>query len=474
MARLWLAFALYASISSLAGCSFAPAYSPPAVESPAAFKEAGPWIPATPSDLVVDDAWWTLYGDATLNALEQRIGDTPGLAAALARRDEASAYLAQARAGLFPQIGLGASLTQNRQSDNRPLRGSNQPDLYAADTLGGDVDYELDLWGRVRNGIAAGYSSAQASADDVAVVRLSLESQLASSYVALRGYDQQIELLSATADAYAQADAMTRRRFDGGIASAVDTSRSGAQLAEAQAQLADVRAARALTEHAIASLVGTPASDFSIEPAVVSFAMPAVPSLLPSTLLQRRPDVAASERRMFAANREIGVAKAAYFPSISLSGDGGFQNTGLADLPTAPNIFWSIGPKTILNLFDGGRRRARTAQAKARWTQATAAYRSQVLQAFQEVEDSLAQLHHLGEEAAAEQRAVDQASMTEALSLNRYEKGAVAYLDVVTAQATALRTRRASIDIATRRLQSSIRLIKSLGGGWRAETDGQS
>ena len=451
----------------LTGCSFAPAYHPPVTPTPVAFKEAGPWAPAAPADTAPRGDWWTLFGDTTLNGLEARVDkDNPTLAGALGRYDQARGYLHEARAGLFPQINAGADLERDHQSDHRPLRGGNQPDTYSSDTVGGSAGYELDLWGRVRNSVAAGKAEALASGDDLAAIRLSLEVQLASSYIALRGLDRQKELLSATVDAYAKADAMTRRRFQGGISNAIDASRSGAQLAEAQAQLAGVRNSRALTEHAIASLVGTPASGFSIAPAAVDLSMPVVPLGLPSTLLQRRPDVAAAERRMFAANAEIGVAKAAFFPTISLFGGGGVQNMGLPELFSAPNVIWAVGGSSMLNLFDGGTRRGKLQVARARWTQAAAAYRGQVLQAFQDVEDGLSQFHHLGDEAAAEDRAVQQATLTEQLSLNRYVKGAVDYLDVVTAQTTALRTRREALDLSTARLQASVRLISALGGGW--------
>ena len=467
MARRALLSALLVA-TTLAGCSFAPAYHPPATPTPVAFKEGGPWTQATPADRAARGDWWTLYGDITLDGLERRIAtDNPTLAGALGRYDESRAYLAQARAGLFPQIGLSTDVERDRQSDNRPLRGADQPAQYGAATIGSSASYELDLWGRLRNSVAAGRAEAQASADDLAAMRLSLEGELAASYMTLRGYDQQMALLSATVDAYAKADALTERRFKGGIASGIDTGRSGTQLAEAQAQLADVEAARALTEHAIASLVGTPASSFAIPAEVVRIVLPVIPTGLPSTLLERRPDVAAAERRMAAANSEIGVAKAAFYPSISLGGEGGFQDAGLPSLFTAPNIFWSIGPSAVLSLFDGGRKRAQLAVARAAWTQATATYRGQVLQAFQDVEDNLAELHHLGDEAQAEDRAVHQATQTETLSLNRYLKGAVTYLDVVTAQTTALRTRRVALDLETRRLQASVGLIRAIGGGWQ-------
>jgi NodT family efflux transporter outer membrane factor (OMF) lipoprotein len=452
---------------ALSGCSLAPPYHPPAVVTPAAFKEAGPWQTATPADSGPPESWWTLFGDPALNKLEDQLATgNPTLAQALARYDAAQADLGVARADLLPTVGVNAQVTQNRQSDNRPLRGSNQPDLYAADGLGGTLNYELDLWGRVRNTVAARRADAQASADDMAAVKLSLSAELANVYIALRGDDQQIDLLRKTVGDYADADALTQRRFRGGIASGVDTGRSGTQLAEAQAQLTEAEAQRALAEHAIASLVGVTASGFSIVAAPTSLSLPAMPVGLPSTLLERRPDVAAAERHMMAANARIGVARAAFFPSISLGGQGGFQNTALSSLTTAPNLFWSIGPSALLTLFDGGRRRAQVMVARANWDEATAAYRIDVLKAFQDVEDSLSQAHHLGEESAAEQQAQTQAAQVEALSLNRYVKGAVTYLDVVTAQTTALRIRRAVIDLRTRQLQASLRIARAVGGGW--------
>jgi NodT family efflux transporter outer membrane factor (OMF) lipoprotein len=457
--------------SVLAGCSMAPAYQVPVTTTPVAFKEAGPWVAATPGDPAAGGQWWSSYGDPTLDSLEGKIEQgNPTLAEALGRYDEARADLRVARAGLLPSVGLSGEATDNRQSDNRPLRGGGQPDLYPADALAGDLSFELDLWGRVRNTVAAGRAAAEASADDLAAVRLSLEARLASTYIVLRGYDAQASLLSATVDAYQKADDMTQRRFNGGVASGLDTGRSGAQLAEAQAQLADVQSARAQCEHAIASLVGTPASSFSIAPAQVDFTLPTIPVGLPSTLLERRPDVAAAERHMAEANARIGVAKAAFFPAIGLGGQGGFQNTGLSNLFTAPNLFWSIGPSTVLNLFDGGRRHAELAAARARWDQSTADYRRHVLTAFQDVEDGLSQLHHLGDESDAEAQAVRMAGQAEQISMNRYVGGAVDYLEVVTAQTTALRTRRTALDLRTRRLEASVNLIEAIGGGWTAQT----
>ena len=463
--RVWPALAL---MVATAGCSLAPAYHPPVTPAVTAFKEAGPWQLATPADTIPRGDWWAVFGDPTLDALERKVAtDNPTYAGALARYDAALGYLGQSRAALLPQSGVDADITRNRQSDNRPLRGANQPDVYSADTAEASFGYELDLWGRVRNTVAAGKAEVQASGDDLAAIRLSLQAELATDFMALRGYDRQAVLLSQTVDAFARADQLIARRFQAGIVSGIETSRSGAQLAGARAQLADIAASRALTEHAIASLVGTPASNFTIAPVATDFDVPAVPLGLSSTLIERRPDVAAAERRVASANAEIGVAKAAFFPAIRLGASGGFQNTGLPGQFSAPNEIWSIGPGAVLNLFDGGRRRAELAVARARWASASAEYRNTVLSAFQQVEDNLALLHHLGDEAAAQDHSVQQAAITERLSLNRYSKGAVTYLEVFTAQTTALQARRTALDLDTRRLQASIRLIRALGGGWR-------
>jgi len=452
--------------ASLAGCSMAPPYRPPAVQAAPAFKEAGPWVAADPR-LPGDGHWWAPFGDPVLDGLEQKVATAnPTLQGALGRYQQAQAYLGEIRSDLLPQVSVSANATRNRQSADRPLRGGG-PDYYGSDTVAGSVSWDLDLWGGLRNRVAAGKAEVAASGDDLAAIRLALEAQVATSYVQLRGLDAQAQLLAATVEAYSRADDLTHRRFKGGIASGIDIARSGALLADARAQLADVAAARALVEHAIASLVGEPASSFSIAAVDAQPTLPTLPVGVPSTLLQRRPDIAAAERRMFAANAGIGVARAAFFPSLSLGGSGGFQDTALAGLIAAPNALWSVGPTALLTLLDGGRHRAELAAARAAWTQATASYRGQVLQAFQDVEDSLAQLHHFADEAQAEADAVRLAGQTEQLALNRYEKGVVTYLDVSTAQATALEARRKALDLRTRRLQASIGLIRALGGGWQ-------
>ncbi|WP_314372324.1 efflux transporter outer membrane subunit [Sphingomonas paucimobilis] len=467
----WLAGA---ALGLLGGCSMAPAYHPPAMPTPPAFKEVSStsdsvWKPAGGLTTAPRGDWWTGFGDPTLNQLEARIdADSPTLAAALARYDLARATLAGARSGLFPHVELTPGLIRNRQSDERPLRGGNQPDFYTAATLGGDISYEADLWGRVRNSVASGRALAEASRDDLAAVKLALQGQLATDFVQLRGQDQQLALLTQTITAFAKADALTRNRFRGGIATGMDVGRAGALLGEARAQYAETEAARAITEHAIASLVGQPASTFSIPHRDGAMTLPAIPIGLPSTLLARRPDVAAAERRMAAANARIGVAKAAFFPQITLGGAGGFQSTALAGLVAAPNLFWAIGPGAILNLFDGGKRRAEVAAARADWNGAVADYRTHALGAFQDVEDALATLHHLGEAQAAQDQAVASATRTEQIALDRYIKGAATYLDVATAQESALHDRQAALALENRRLMAGVALIRALGGGWSA------
>lgn len=466
--RRWTAGAM---LSLLGGCSMAPAYHPPVIGAPPAFKEMpttgdSVWKPADALGAAPRADWWTGFGDPTLDRLEARIAaDNPTLAGALARYDLARATLAGARSGLFPHVELTPGVIRNRQSDERPLRGGSQPDFYTAATLGGDVSYEADLWGRVRNSVASGRALAAASRDDLAAVKLALQGQLASDFIQLRGQDRQLALLAQTIDAFAKADALTRNRFRGGIATGMDVGRAGALLGEARAQYAALEAMRAVTEHAIASLVGQPASTFAIPRSTGLLTMPAIPIGLPSTLLARRPDVAAAERRMAAANARIGVARAAFFPQVTLGGTGGFQSTALAGLVAAPNIFWAIGPGAILNLFDGGKRRAEVAAARADWQAATADYRGRALGAFQDVEDALALLHHLGEAQAAQDQAVVSASQTEQIALDRYIKGAATYLDVATAQEAALRDRQAALALETQRLAASVALARALGGG---------
>jgi multidrug efflux system outer membrane protein len=455
------------AVSGVAGCGLAPTYAPPRLTMPAAYKETGSWTEARPSDDKPRGAWWTQFQDPTLDDLEARVETAnPNLAAALAAYDRARALAAEAVSNTVPSITAVDSNTSDRQSNNRPLRGHSEPDLYAANTIGGQVNYEFDFWGRVRNLVAAGRAGAQASAADLATARLSLQVELANTYADLRDLDAQAQLLANTVDAYQFALKLTRARHIGGVASGLDEERAAAQLSSAKAQVSEIAGQRALLEHAIASLVGEPAPSFTLAPKVTSPTIPVVPAGVPSTLLQRRPDIAAAERRAFVANRQIGVARAAYFPTISLDALGGFQNTGGPNLLSVPNSYWTIGPQAALTLFDGGFRRAGVAASRASYRQASAEYRATVLAAFQQVEDQLALSNHLAAEAQDGEDTVRATQATTKLSLVRYREGAATYLDVVTSQTAELQAEQAALALRTRRQQASINLVQALGGGW--------
>lgn len=464
-----------AAAAVLSGCSLAPTYKKPAMPMPTAFKEAGPWQTARPSDQIPREAWWSVYQDAVLDGLETRVASAnPNVAAALARHDEAQAYLAQMRAGWFPTLDANAGITTNRQSANRPLRSSSSRSVYGDNTLGLTLSYDLDLWGKIRNQVAAGRAQAEAAADDLASVQLSMQASLAQTYFTLRGLDEQQRLLSDTITTFEHALELTVNRHEGGVASALDVSQARTQLASARAAADELRAQRALSEHAIAALVGEPASSFTLASHDAEACLPSAPPGLPASLLERRPDIAAAERRVAAANAQIGVARAAFFPDISLGISGGFESAMLSPWLAAPNEFWSLGPQLAMTLFDGGRRSAVTAGARAVLAENGAYYKATVLKAFQEVEDNLALAHHLGNEAQREQEALEAANDALRLSMSRYRDGAVSYLDVVTTQTMQLQAQTATVVIKTRRLLASVGLIQALGGGWSTPQTGQT
>lgn len=452
----------------LAACDLAPAYHPPVVEIPAKFKEAGNWQLAHPSDGEPRGDWWRSFNDRTLDELEPQVeAANPDLAAALANYLQARDYVLEAQSAFYPEIDNQNTLSGNKQSAHRPLRGAGEPTYYGANTIQATASYEVDLWGRIRDRVKAAQAQAQASKADLESVRISLQAELARDYVSLRGVDLEAKLLRDTVKAYQEALQLTQERLAGKIAAPIDVARAEVQLKDAEALLADTIGPRAAFEHAIATLIGQPASTFSIAPVTKPTAIPTFPSGVPSNLLERRPDVAAAERETAAANESIGIARAAFFPTFTINLLAGEQDTGL-NLLSLSNSLWSVGPSVYLPLFDAGLRRAELAAAEAAYLQTVAQYRSVVLHAIQEVEDDLANLRSLKIEGRDVDAAAVSAERASDLALTSYREGAVNYLDVVTAQSAALDAERASIGIATRRLQTSVGLILALGGGWSA------
>jgi NodT family efflux transporter outer membrane factor (OMF) lipoprotein len=452
-----------------AGCAQAPPLKLPEVAVPESFREVAPWTPAEPADQLPREAWWRLFGDARLDALQQRLIErSPDLAAAYARYEQARAATDQALALQSPTLSASLGVRRDQQSELRPLRvlSATSPDRYSTATLGLGLDYEVDLWGRVKSQVDAGVALGEAAEADLASARLVLQAQLADSYVALRGLDREAVLLRDAEDALDKALAVVQRRHDGGIASGLDLARAQGQLETTRSQARQSAAQRAVLEHAIASLVGETASAFAIAPEPTDLPLPRVPPGLPSTLLQRRPDIAAAERRVAAANASVGVARAAFFPAVMLSAQGGYQSSDLARFIRAPNIFWSIGPSLVANLFDGGRRKAEEARVLAVLDESGARYRGVVIAAFQQVEDNLALLDRYGAAAESEERAVAAAQRSLDLANARYREGAASYLEVVTSQTAALQAQRSALDLATRQRRAGVQLIRALGGGW--------
>jgi NodT family efflux transporter outer membrane factor (OMF) lipoprotein len=452
---------------ALSACSLAPPLKTPVIPAADAYKEIGPWTQAQPADRLPRNSWWALYANAELDGLEKRlIAGNPTLAAALANYAQARALADQARAGLFPSAGLSADVMRNRESVNAPLRGPTTPTYYNANTLGGSVSYELDLWGQIRNEVAAGEANAAASAADLENARLSLIAQLVEDYIQLRSLDRDFAILDETVRAYARALALTQQRHDAGIAPGLDVAQAQTQLNAARSQAAQTLAQRALMEHAIAALLGVSASTFSLTPELVNIQLPRIPTGVPTTLLERRPDIAAAQRRMIATNANIGVARAAYFPTLTLGAQGGFQSTSFGNWLSAPSSFWAIGPNALLSVFDGGLRRAQVAQARAEFDASAANYRGIVVTAFQQVEDSLATLNHYHDASIDEKAAVDAAQRSLDLSLALYKQGAADYLTVVTSQTSLLQTQLEALTLDTLQLTASVDLIRALGGGW--------
>lgn len=454
-----------AFVAASVGCAPRVRYVPPSTQAAPAFKENAGWKPAEPADAVLRGNWWELFGDAQLNALESQVGITnQTLKAAAARFAQARAAVGGARAALYPQAGAAPSAARIRQSGNRAV--SSFHDSYADFLAPATVSYEPDFWGRLHGTLEANRALAQATAADVETASLSVHAELALDYFTLRGLDREKELLESAVTAYERALELTRNRFTGGLASQADVALAETQLETTRAQSVDVGVARAALEHAIAVLIGQAPAAFALAAAPLASEPPAIPAGLPSQLLERRPDVAAAERRLAAANADVGVATSAYYPILELTGSAGVESSSLANLVSSVSTFWSAAPQLFVTVFDAGRRRAAAAQARAAYDENLAAYQESVLDVFREVEDQLAALRILDEEATIQRRAVDAAERSLQQATNRYRGGLASYLEVTFAQSVALANERTAVDILTRRMTASVLLIKGLGGGW--------
>jgi NodT family efflux transporter outer membrane factor (OMF) lipoprotein len=455
-----------AALVTASACAPTVKYVQPTVEVAPAFRENADWKAAQPADDALRGSWWELFGDSDLNALEQQIDvSNQTLRAAAAQYAQARALVRGARANLFPTVDFSPSAVRAAASGNRPASNIHQA---ANDfVLPADVTYEADVWGRIHSAVSASRAAAQASAADLETARLSLHAELAADYFALRGADRDRQLLDSAVESFEKALELTQNRFQGGIASQADVAQAETVLETTRAQAVDVAVGRASLEHAIAILIGKPASALTIAVAPMSDAPPAVPVGVPSALLERRPDIAAAERRVAAANAQLGVATAAFYPRLVLSGAAGFESSPLGSLLTGTSSFWSIGPALIVNVFDAGRRRAVSDQARAAQDEATAVYRQAVLVAFGEVEDQLAALRILDQEATIQRRAVEAAERSLMQATNRYRGGLANYLEVTSAQTAALVNQRTAVEILTRRMTASVLLMKGLGGGWQ-------
>ena len=452
----------------LAACMVGPDYVRPGTAVPAAYKEMEGWKRAEPRDAIARGRWWEMFGDRELDALAARVDiSNQNVRVAEANFRQAQALTEQARAGLFPNVGAGASVIRSKSPSlsNQPSFATGAVDNY---NLNLNASWELDLWGKVRRGIEAGEANWQASAADLESVRLSAQAAVAQNYLALRVADVQRRVLEDTVAAYQRTLELTQNRYAAGVAAKVDVVQAEVQLKSTQAQLVDLGVDRALLEHAIATLIGEPASTFSIPRAPLVAALPTIPVGVPSELLERRPDIAAGERSVAAANARIGVAQSAFYPTLTLSAAGGFRSTSFADWLTAPSRFWSLGAALAQSVFDGGLRRAVSDQAIAAYDGEVAAYRQTVLTGFQEVEDSLATLRILEEEGRLQDAAARGAQQSVELTTNQYKAGIVSFLNVIAAQTIALNNERAAVNVQGRRLAASVLLVKALGGGWDA------
>jgi len=457
---------LTTAILSLAGCAVGPKYKTPPVPAPPAYKEIGNWKMAQPSNQNLGGNWWEIFQDPQLNALEAQISvSNQNLKAAVAQYQEARAALRYARADYYPTISTAPSGTRQRYSDNRPgsaARGITFNDFV----FPVDLSYQVNAWGRVSKNVESYREQAQASAADLAVVNLTLHADLAIDYFAARTLDAEEKLLQDTVAQYQQALDLNEERYSGGLASEVEVEQARTIFETTQAQLVDVGVARAQYEHAAALLVGKAPADFSLPPLPLTTPPPPIPVGIPSELLERRPDIAAAERRVASSNAQVGLAKTAYYPLVNIVASGGLESGTISTLAQGPSAFWSVGAAALFTVFDGGKRHALNDEAKAAYDSSVASYRQTVLTAFQQVEDNLAALRVLEQEAGVQATAVQSAQRSLDLSNTRYEGGVTSYLEVITAQNASLSDEVTAVNILGRRMASAVLLIEALGGGW--------
>lgn len=455
-------------LAVLTACTVGPNYVRPDAPVPPQYKETEGWKVAEPKDHLARGKWWEIFNDPQLNGLAEQVAiSNQNVAAAEGQFRQARALVQVARAAYFPTVTIGASF---RRSQSSSTLGSipTAAAPVSVYSLPVDATWELDLWGRIRRSVESTRASAQATAADLENVRLASQAELTQNYLQLRALDAQRDLLTRTVAAFAKSLELTQNRYASGIVSRGDVLQAETQLKTTQAQLVDVGVRRSQLEHAIAVLIGKPPALLSIPFSPLAAAPPPVPVSLPSELLERRPDIAAAERRMAAANAQIGVAVAAFFPRVALSGSGGYESSDFSEWFKWPSRFWSLGPSVSETVFTGGARRGQTEQARAAYDTTVASYRQQVLTGFQEVEDNLAALRILGQEAQVQDEAVRAAEQSLAIALNQYRAGIVSYLNVITAQTIALNNEQSALSISSRRMTAAVLLIKALGGGWDA------
>jgi NodT family efflux transporter outer membrane factor (OMF) lipoprotein len=480
--RTAVALAVSVAFGLLVGCKpVGPDYNRPGYQAPAAYKETGAstvvvpppsppggsWTPANPSDGLLKGKWWEIYEDPQLNKFEERIAtDNQSLRQATETYLAAHEQIKVARAALFPTVSAGAGASRNDVSKNGPLYSATRSNPYGDFQLTGEASWEPDFWGKIRRTVEQARENAQASAADLAGVDLALHAELATDYFQLRGLDSEAKLLADTVKNLEGQLDLTNRRFKGGVATEVDVAQAQTLLEQVRAQLVDVGVARAQFEHAIGMLANYTPAEFSIPASPLDLNLPNVPVGVPSQLLERRPDIAGVERRTAAANAQIGIAVSAFYPSITLNGQGGFESMNIGTWIQGPSALWSLGAQATELLFDAGQRRALTDQARHTYEANAAGYRSTVLAAFQDIENQLSGLRIMEQESTVERRAVDSAQRSYDLSNQRYTGGVTSYLEVLTAEDTLIQNQRTAIDLTTRQFVASVGLVRSLGGGW--------